>query len=79
MISENVKNKHFKNLSSQTLRTLSYLNWTCLLKTVLQNVMNIISQAYSHREFIDSSILVDNIEYGVVIGEVWFIIHCPSE
>lgn len=50
-----------------------------LLKTVLQNVINIISQVYSHREFIDSSILVDNVEYGVVIGEVWFIIHCPSE
>lgn len=48
-------------------------------KKVLQNVLNVISQAHSHCEFIDSSVLVDDVEYGVVICEVWFIIHCPSE
>lgn len=39
----------------------------------------IISQAYSHREFIDCGVLIDDVQYGIVIGEVWFIIHCPSE
>lgn len=68
-----------KDLSSQISKPLNYLFLMCLLKSVLQNVTNVISQAYSHCEFIDSSILVDDIENGVVVGEVWFIIHCPSE
>lgn len=41
--------------------------------------MNVISQADSHCKFIDSGVLVDDVEYCIVICEVWFIVHCPSE
>lgn len=31
----------------------------------------------THCELVDSSVLVDDIENSVVIGEVGFVIHCP--
>lgn len=72
--------KCFTDLSSQTLKPLNYLRLMCLLKlSSIKNVLHVICQAYSHREFIDSSVLVDDVEHSVVIGEVRFIVHCPSE
>lgn len=46
---------------------------------LVKNCPSKICQAFSHCEFIDSSILVDDVEYSVVIGEIWFVVHCPSE
>lgn len=31
----------------------------------------------THSELVDGSMLVDDIEDSVVIGEKWLVIHCP--